>query len=342
MTDWSGEPVFTHLIALSDERGVFEHARYAAPRQEHGYCVDDVSRALIVLTREPSRTPELTRLADVYLRFLESAVLADGRAHNRMSTSGRFTDRPGAGDWWGRAVWALGITGSDGHTEDLRRRGLNAFHRAAAVRTVDLRAIAFAGLGAAGVVRTHPHDDAALKVLRHVAARITAAEDDSWPWPERRLRYANAALPEALLAAGTSLHDSGLVERGLRLLRFLTDIETRDGHFSVTGTQQRGPGHRSPQFDQQPIEVAALADACARAFDITGDSIWREAVGMAWAWFTGDNDSRTPMYDPGTGAGYDGLTPTGRNDNRGAESTLAALSTYQQARSLGVHSRVPV
>jgi hypothetical protein len=90
------------------------------------------------------------------------------------------------------------------------------------------------------------------------------------------------------------------------------------------------------QFDQQPIEVAALADACARAFDITADPAWREGVASAWGWFLGDNDASTAMFDPASGAGFDGLEAGGRNENRGAESTLAALSTYQQARRLGV------
>ncbi|HVL60377.1 MAG TPA: hypothetical protein VM430_03075, partial [Microbacterium sp.] len=90
------------------------------------------------------------------------------------------------------------------------------------------------------------------------------------------------------------------------------------------------------QFDQQPIEVAAIADACARAFDITDDPSWRDVVATTWAWFTGDNDASTAMFDPGSGAGFDGLERDGRNENRGAESTLAALSTYQQARRLGV------
>jgi hypothetical protein len=42
------------------------------------------------------------------------------------------------------------------------------------------------------------------------------------------------------------------------------------------------------------------------------------------------------MFDPATGAGFDGLQRTGRNNNRGAESTLAMLHTAQHARRLGV------
>ena len=43
-------------------------------------------------------------------------------------------------------------------------------------------------------------------------------------------------------------------------------------------------------------------------------------------------DGVVELYDPETGAGYDGLHPGGRNENCGAESTLAALSTLQRAR----------
>jgi hypothetical protein len=40
------------------------------------------------------------------------------------------------------------------------------------------------------------------------------------------------------------------------------------------------------------------------------------------------------MIDSVTGAGFDGLTAEGRNENRGAESTLSALRTFQHARRL--------
>ena len=59
---------------------------------------------------------------------------------------------------------------------------------------------------------------------------------------------------------------------------------------------------------------------------------------MAAQWFLGVNDADTLMCDPTTGGGFDGLERFGRNENQGAESTLALLSTLQLARSaaLGV------
>ena len=40
---------------MTDERGTFEHAVFAEPRPEHGYCTDDMARVLVVASREPNR-----------------------------------------------------------------------------------------------------------------------------------------------------------------------------------------------------------------------------------------------------------------------------------------------
>jgi hypothetical protein len=159
--------------------------------------------------------------------------------------------------------------------------------------------------------------------------------DPDWPWPEERLSYGNASIAEALIVAGDALPDESALNRGLSLLEFLLRTETRDGHLSVTPVGGRGPDDIGPGYDQQPIEVSALADACASAFRITGQVSWLTGIRLAWEWFGGNNDSATPMFDPRTGGGYDGLERGGRNLNQGAESTLAMLSTAQQARSIG-------
>ncbi len=136
------------------------------------------------------------------------------------------------------------------------------------------------------------------------------------------------------MAIGETLQRPELVDDGLALLGWLLARETVDGHLSVTPVGGAGPGDVRPGFDQQPIEVAAMADACSRAFRLTGRSCWSDGVDLAVRWFQGDNDSATPMWDPQTSGGFDGLEPTGANQNQGAESTLALLSTFQQSRLL--------
>ena len=45
---------FRHLQRLTDHIGLLEHAEGIVPRYEHGYCIDDVARGLVVVCREPS------------------------------------------------------------------------------------------------------------------------------------------------------------------------------------------------------------------------------------------------------------------------------------------------
>lgn len=327
---------YRHLADLSDGRGLFEHALFDVPRRSHGYCLDDVARALVVVMREPDPGPVLQQLGETYLRFVEEAVGPDGLAHNRMDAAGTFTDELSMGDWWGRAVAALGFTVANAPHPSMRIRATRAFLRISQQRPTDVRTAASAVIGAAEVLSVRPSSVAARRLLEDAMAVVPTKTVGGWHWPEERLRYANASLPEAMIAAGDALGDDALVETGLGYLEFLIAAESRAGHLSVTGTAGRGPGELGPFFDQQPIEVATIADASARAYALRGEQRWREGVRRAWGWFVGENDAGVPMFDARTGAGFDGLEAAGRNENRGAESTLAALGTAQHARELGI------
>ena len=329
-----GAPEYAHLAALSDRVGLFEHALMDVPRPEHGYCVDDVARGLLVAVREPDQTPLLAGLTETYLRFLTSALDASGKSHNRMNQAGEWTDTAALGDWWGRAVWALGTAATHAALPLTRHRARRSFASACRRRSPHLRAMAFAAIGASEVLLARPDDRAARSLVQDALDLIRGIRSACWIWPEDRLQYSNGSLTEALIVGGSALHDDEVTGAGLELLEFLLLTETAGDHLSVTGAGGRGSGETDAQFDQQPIEVAAIADAAARAFDVTRDSRWLVPVELAWSWFEGRNDSGAVMFDAATGAGYDGLERAGRNENRGAESTLAALSTYQQARRL--------
>lgn len=326
-------PVFAHLRSLTDGLGLFEHALYSDARVEHGYCTDDVARALVVVLREDQADPAFAGLTEIYLTFLERAVVANGTVHNRMSAAGSWTDEPTTDDCWGRAVAALGTAARCGSTKVVRDRAVKAFLRAAKSRTREVRSACFAAIGAAELIRTRAEGlGAARALLADCLALIPRRAYPGWDWPEPRLRYANAALCDALIVGGTAMGHPQTVRQGVSLLTVLLRLETGEfGQLSVCGTKGRGPGDSGPMWDQQPIEVAAIADACAHAFAVTGDVSWRRAVQRAWGWFNAENDSGVQMYDPATGAGYDGLEIDGRNENCGAESTLAALTTLQRA-----------
>src|ERR1039458_8081704 len=98
----------------------------------------------------------------------------------------------------------------------------------------------FAGCGTGG-----PLDSPARSLMDDaVDAMFEVGADPAWPWPEPRLYYANALLPDAMMAAGVALDRPALVSRGLHLLGWLLERETRDGHLSVTPASGSGPDRK--------------------------------------------------------------------------------------------------
>ena len=316
---------------------MFEHALLEAPRLDHGYCADDVARALIAVLREPRPAPEVKLLEATCLCFLGRAQRTDGRFHNRLSPppERRWLDDVGSDDSNGRALWALGVASTRGTNDRRRRCALTRFEVGSGLRSPYPRTNAYAVLGAVEVLSARPRHAIARSLLEIAASRLgDTSADPEWPWPEARLTYDNARLAEARIAAGVALGDRELLDEGLRLLGWLVDVETHGDHFSFTPVGGRGPGDPRPAFDQQPIEAGSMADACTRAFDATGDERWATTALRATAWFLGANDVGISLLDAATGGCRDGLEVGGCNGNQGAESTVAMIGALQQARRL--------
>ena len=111
----------------------------------------------------------------------------------------------------------------------------------------------------------------------------------------------------------------------------------------------RAGGAEPLPFDQQPLEAQATIDACAAAFDATGDRRWFDEAKRAYDWYLGANDLDLPLASLGDGGCFDGLMPSGLNRNQGAESILAlqmascAISglskRVEKVAGTGVHER---
>ena len=334
----SSRPTFAHLKHLTTKFGLQEHALFDVPRPEHGYCVDDVARGLILLCREPALDSTELAMLELYLDFTLRALSEEGGCHNRMDSEGNWADEPGTGDWWGRAMWGLGYAAAHAPLAGQRARAVQGFHLLARTISPDLKSLSFATLGAGELLLAYPDDSDARCILEGVRKRLTHSVSSKWIWPEKRLNYSNGSVAEAVILIGWALGDATTVAHGISLLEFLLDIETNSGHFSVTPAEGREHDERGMGFDQQPIEIVAIADACARAFQVTGVARWAAEVQRAWSWFLGNNDRGVEMFDPETGGGYDGLHDRGPNLNQGAESTISMLSTAQQALRTGLSS----
>lgn len=311
-----------HLRRLTGKHGLYEHAEFASPRLEHGYTTDDNARALVVLsTGLDGSDPELSP----YLDYVIGAKTSQGW-HNRMSVDGVWMDRVGSDDAQGRAIWGLGRAMTAPSSSERAREALMI---GLGFSSKYSRATAYAVLGAVSAITVMPESGELERFLGRAATSLPRDRIGAWAWPESRLTYDNARLPEALIAAGSLLGDRSMTDDGLALLDWLAEEERGDDGFSFTPVAGRSPGERGPAFDQQPLEAWAMADACLLAFTVASDAIWAERVEAAGQWFLGRNDVGVALFDSATGAGFDGLTAVGVNENQGAESTLAALGGLQ-------------
>jgi len=332
-------PSLHYLAGLTDDQGVVEHALYDRPRREYGYCTDDAGR-LLGLASRLGEDPDSSRLAHACLGFLERAHIAGASFRLRQRGSGEWTSDPSSDDATGRALLGLGTAAAWAPWPQVRRRAQSLFDESCELRTPYPRALAYAALGAAEVARVEPAHRGGAALLGRASGLLDGDGSGArWPWPEPRLSYANALLPEAALAAAEQSHDAALAERALARLEWLVGRQVRGGHFSFVPVHGADEASTAPAFDQQAIEAYTMASACARAFAYTRDPRWAREVQRAAAWFLGDNDVGVAMFDPVTGGGYDGLEEHGVNLNQGAESSMAFVATmlalHDVRRSLG-------
>jgi hypothetical protein len=312
-----------HLTrTLTGRLGLYEHAVFDRPRRELGYTTDDNARALVVLE---GAFPDID--SRLYLDFVIAGRVRGGW-HNRMTDSGRWADDRGSDDAHGRAIWGLGWALRGPHAD----RARHALSTGLDLDSPHARANAYAAIGAAAALEAEPGLAGVEAFLRQVASRLPRATRWDWAWPEPRLTYDNARIPQALMAAGWALGVRTMIDDGLALLDWLVSFEKGEAGFSFTPVGGRGPRRRGPAFDQQPIEAWGMADACLLASEIDDDARWGHALEDAAMWIMGRNDSGAALYDPATGAGFDGLERRGVNQNRGAESTLAALGALDALR----------
>jgi hypothetical protein len=327
-----------HLRHMTDDTGMLQHAKFTVPNRAHGYCVDDNARALIVAARAYNLNRNDTSLIDlssIYLGFLDSAFDPQiGRFRNFMSYERQWLEAIGSEDSHGRALWALGVIAGWGQNSGQVALATRLFHDAlpALQGFSDSRAISFPILGIQAYLRRNEDDRQVLSLLESLGDRlqerfrIFATKD--WHWHEAELNYDNARLPEALMACGRITGDHDMVSLGIDVLEWLRDIQVdpADGWFAPVGNQGWFPKSGSKaQYDQQPLEAAAMIGASIEAYECTQREEWIHLASTCFNWYLGKNDQQIQLYDSTGGGCRDGLTRDGVNENQGAESTLSYL-----------------
>lgn len=323
----------SHLLTLTDDTGVIQHAKHSLPNRFAGYCVDDNARALIAATSyyNKSKNERVLKLVNTYLSFLHYAQREDGYFRDSMSYDKRFIDEISSEDAFGRALWACGFFVNSKVHDNLKDTAKFIFDNA--LNNLDnigsLRAQAFSLIGMCSYYRKY-NDKNIFEKIVNVANKLVERYDhcnsEEWKWFEDSLTYSNGKIPEALFLAYDITKDEKYLKVAEEALGFLTSLVILNKKLVLIGHKgwYKREGKRA-FYDQQPVNASSMVEAYMTAYEVTGKKDYHEKAVLSYNWFLGRNSLGQTIYDEATGGCYDGLLPDCVNLNQGAESTVCHL-----------------
>ena len=322
-----------HLVRLTDEVGLIQHAHFIVPDRSHGYCTDDNARALELMIKcyRNKNDKEVERLLSIYLGFVCHAQRPDGGFHNFVSYDRRFAEPDVPGDALPRAIIGLGALLAYPPTRAYLPFVKERFDRAVNYLPVEsLRGRAYSIIGLNYYLRTFGEADDMRKMLKRNAELLISAYKhhcrQDWAWFEDQVIYDGASIPQALFVASDTLENSPYLDIAVQSCEFLLRHIYNGHHFSFVGNDDwLVRGGQKARLDQQPIEAASTVLMLRAAHQATGRVEYLTLMRKAFDWFMGDNDLQIPVYDLVTGGCGDGLHKDGISVNQGAESLLSFL-----------------
>lgn len=326
-----------HINRLTDDTGIIQHAKFGIPNLKEGYCLDDNSRALlmVLMAYRQMKDKRALELSPIYLSYIHYMQNADGTFRNFLSFSRNYLDEVGSEDSFGRTIWALGYLLCNAPNDAYYQNGRMLFFNASPnfEKLKSIRGIANTMIGIKYYLKSNPSDDSMTERLREMAGVLIghykANKSHDWKWFESLLAYDNGILPLALLHSAEILNDGKITAAAIESMNFLTSHTMKDNYLSIIGNEKwyKKEGERSV-FAQQPIDAMAMILMYHQAFYLTKDKNYLSKLYTSFLWFLGENDLRMSLYDFETNGCCDGFENYGVNRNQGAESALAYLISY--------------
>jgi len=327
----------THVVRLTDDTGIVQHAKYGIPNLKEGYCLDDNARALIMalMAYQRNKSKEAFELLPVYLSYIHYMQTEDGNFRNFLSFNRQYLDEVGSEDSFGRTIWALGHLISCAASNSYREFALEILRRSFPhfKGLTHLRGMANTIIGISLYLQVFPTDEGMVNELVGLTQPLIDAyernDDTDWHWFEEKMTYDNAILPLALLHSAEITGNEKAKKIAMSAMAFLDKLTLANGYLSPVGNDGwYYKGGTFPAFDQQAIETMAMVLMHFQAYQIFRKPEYIEKMFLCYKWFLGENTLRAPLYDHETKGCCDGLLPTGINRNQGAESTLAYLISH--------------
>lgn len=322
----------THVVRLTDNTGIVQHAKYGIPNLKEGYCLDDNARALLMMTMayRQVKAPEALELMPVYLSFVHYMQTDGGHFRNFLHFNKAYLDEIGSEDSFGRNVWALGYLIRYAPNNSYREFAHELFYKSvhAFKELKYIRGVANTIIGISHYLKYHQSDEGMIQILISLTDTLMQALNDNsnenWYWFEDIMTYDNGILPLALLHSCEITGSATVKDAALKSIQFLKEKTFFKKYLTPVGNEGwlKKDGEM-PLFDQQAIEVMAMVLLFEQAYQITKDSEYIQLMFTSFNWFLGENELHIPLYDHETHGCCDGLEFNGINRNQGAESTLA-------------------
>lgn len=316
-----------HILRMTDDTGIFQHAIYSIPDLAKGYTADDNARALVLAVQfyEADGQPRHLALLYRYLAFILYAQNPSGYFRNFMTYDRNFTETQGSEECFGRCLWALAFTlAAKKAPEGVKAACAAALARAlphiASLRSLRGQAYAVVGLDCMGDEASGQHS---FNLATAMSERFEMTAGSDWRWFEDILTYDNALLPWAMFAAFQKTGQARFLRVARDSLAFLDATVFRNGYLQPIGCKGWWKRRGAPAlYDQQPIEASVSVLAHIAAYRATGDAEFLALAEKSLEWYTGANSRGESLIDADTGACCDGITAEGINRNQGAESVV--------------------
>jgi len=326
-----------HIERLTDDTGIIQHAKFGIPNLKEGYCLDDNSRALLMVLMAYKQMKDIRalELSPLYLSYIHYMQNTNGTFRNFLSFSRNYLDEVGSEDSFGRTIWALGYLLGNAPNDAYYQTAKLIFSNASPnfEKLKSIRGVANSMIGISYYLKSNPSDDSMTERLRTMAKNLIKHYEENesadWKWFESLLAYDNGILPLALLHSAEILNDDKITKTGIKSMSFLTKHTLKDNYLSIIGNEKwyQKKGERSV-FAQQPIDAMAMVLMYHQAFHVTRNKDYLNKLYTSFLWFLGENDLRMSLYDFETQGCCDGFESYGVNRNQGAESSLAYLISH--------------
>lgn len=322
-------PDFRHLLRMTDATGILQFSQYGNPDPMSGYTLDDNARALLVFLAAKNETP---KNVGSYINYLYAAQQPDGSWSNFLLNN-QFSSHFDSEDSIGRAILACSTGTLSQYTEiskicsNMLRKSLPLVYHFTSPRAIAYVLVALCK-GKIPELKNIKLRETVNRLSYYLIGLYENRHFPGWYWFEDYLTYCNGILPQAMLNVYSFNGNKKAYKVGRESLDFLNSILFRKGYLNIIGNQ--GWYCREGEialFDQQPVDAASIALACAEAYQVIGKDEYHYLADVAHKWYRGLNYHGLSLYNSATGGCYDALTEEGVNLNQGAEAVLSLLLT---------------